>query len=41
VTDQESVDWANENLGDLGWSAGKHVGRPEEQREAHPLHKWD
>jgi len=37
VTDQESVDWATENLGSLGWSAGKHSGEPEEQRQAHPF----
>ncbi|MEM8858789.1 MAG: carboxymuconolactone decarboxylase family protein [Chloroflexota bacterium] len=37
VTDQESVDWATENLSDLGWNAGKHTGEAEEQRKAHPL----
>lgn len=37
VTDQESVDWATENLSDLGWSAGKHTGEVEEQRKAHPI----
>ncbi len=37
VTDQESVDWARQNLGDLGWSLGKHQGSPEEQRPGHPL----
>ncbi|MEM7111939.1 MAG: carboxymuconolactone decarboxylase family protein [Chloroflexota bacterium] len=37
VTDQESVDWALENLSDVGWSRGKHVGEENEQRKAHPL----
>ena len=37
VTDQESVDWALENLADVGWSRGKHVGEESEQRKAHPL----
>ena len=37
VTDQESVDWATENLADLGWQRGKHIGEAEEQRKAHPL----
>ncbi len=37
VTDQESVDWATKNLGDVGWSVGKHAGAPEEQRLAHPI----
>ena len=37
VTDQESVDWATENLSEVGWQAGKHgVGAPEEQRKGHP-----
>jgi len=37
VTDQESVDWALENLSDVGWQRGKHVGEETEQRKAHPL----
>lgn len=37
VTDQESVDWATENLSDLGWSPGKHTGDVSEQRQAHPV----
>ena len=37
VTDQESVDWATENLSDLGWRAGKHTGEKSEQRKAHPV----
>lgn len=37
VTDQESVDWATENLTAVGWKAGKHTGEKEEQRKAHPL----
>jgi len=37
VTDQESVDWATENLSDLGWHAGKHTGDTSEQRQAHPV----
>jgi len=37
VTDQESVDFATENLSDLGWHAGKHTGDASEQRKAHPV----
>ena len=37
VTDQESVDWATENLADVGWHIGKHTGEEAEQRKAHPL----
>lgn len=37
VTDQESVDWATENLSDVGWHIGKHTGEDQEQRKAHPL----
>jgi len=37
VTDQESVDWATENLSDVGWEAGKHVGEAHEQRPGHPV----
>ncbi len=36
VTDQESVDWASENLSDVGWNVGKHTGEAEEQRKGHP-----
>ena len=36
VTDQESVDWATENLTEVGWSRGKHVGESHEQRKGHP-----
>jgi alkylhydroperoxidase family enzyme len=36
VTDQESVDWATENLSGVGWSVGKHVGEAHEQRKGHP-----
>ena len=37
VTDQESVDWATENLSDVGWQIGKHTGEATEQRKAHPV----
>lgn len=37
VTDQESIDFANEVLKPVGWDAGKHVGKSEEQRKAHPI----
>lgn len=37
VTDQESVDWATENLSDVGWTPGKHTGEAHEQRPAHPI----
>lgn len=37
VTDQESVDWAAENLSDVGWHIGKHTGEGVEQRKAHPI----
>jgi alkylhydroperoxidase family enzyme len=40
VTDQESVDWATENLGSVGWSVGKHTGESAEQRQAHPFTMW-
>lgn len=36
VTDQESVDWATENLSQVGWAPGKHVGEEHEQRKGHP-----
>ena len=37
VTDQESVDWATENLSEQGWTPGKHVGEAHEQRPGHPV----
>lgn len=37
VTDQESIDYADKVLRDVGWDPGKHVGGAEEQREAHPI----
>lgn len=40
VTDQESVDWAEDNLKSVGWSIGKHRGDPVEQRRAHPATMW-
>lgn len=36
VTDQESVDWAQENLTQIGWDLGKHAGEVSEQRAYHP-----
>lgn len=36
VTDQESVDWATEHLGPVGWDIGKHVGQGHEQRTGPP-----
>jgi alkylhydroperoxidase family enzyme len=36
VTDQESVDWAKENLEAVGWELGKHAGEKYEQRTKHP-----
>lgn len=36
VTDQESLDWAGEVLGPLGWQPGKHIGASEEQRAGFP-----
>jgi alkylhydroperoxidase family enzyme len=36
VTDQESVDWAKENLDAVGWELGKHAGEKHEQRRKHP-----
>ena len=36
VTDQESVDFAKENLTEVGWDQGKHVGEAHEQRKGHP-----
>lgn len=36
VTDQESVDWATENLAAVGWELGKHAGEPTEQRPPRP-----
>ena len=37
VTDQESVDFADQVLRQVGWDPGKHVGASEEQRKAHPI----
>ena len=37
VTDQESIDWAEQVLSPLGWNAGKHKGAAHEQRKAHPV----
>ncbi|MEK9678264.1 MAG: carboxymuconolactone decarboxylase family protein [Rhodospirillaceae bacterium] len=37
VTDQESIDFANSVLRPVGWEPGKHVGKAEEQRKAHPI----
>jgi hypothetical protein len=36
VTDQESIDWANQHLTSVGWEQGKHAGDPSEQRRKHP-----
>jgi alkylhydroperoxidase family enzyme len=36
VTDQESVDWAQATLSQVGWDLGKHTGAAEEQRPMHP-----
>ncbi len=36
VTDQESVDWARENLQTVGWAAGKHKGQAHEQSAPPP-----
>ncbi|ARQ00443.1 carboxymuconolactone decarboxylase family protein [Pseudorhodoplanes sinuspersici] len=36
VTDQESVDWAQDNLKAVGWTLGKHAGKAHEQRRKHP-----
>ena len=37
VTDQESIDFADQVLRQVGWDPGKHVGASEEQRQAHPI----
>ena len=37
VTDQESIDFADQVLRPVGWEPGKHVGAAEEQRKAHPI----
>lgn len=37
VTDQQSMDWAEANLSDLGWTGDKHRGEKNEQRKGHPL----
>ena len=31
VTDQKTVDWAEENLATIGWTVGRNAGTPEEQ----------
>ncbi len=36
VTDQESIDWAEQNLREVGWELGKHSGEAHEQRKKHP-----
>ena len=36
VTDQESVDWAEQGLRAVGWQLGKHSGEAHEQRKKHP-----
>ncbi|MEM6909735.1 MAG: hypothetical protein AAF494_13765 [Pseudomonadota bacterium] len=36
VTDQESVNFANQVLTPVGWHLGRHAGWPEEQRVMHP-----
>ena len=36
VTDQELVDWARENLKEVGWTLDKHEGEAHEQRRKHP-----
>ncbi|MDO7837200.1 hypothetical protein Q4610_19325 [Sphingobium sp. HBC34] len=36
VTDQESVDWALQTLGPVGWTQGKHMGAAVEQRAGFP-----
>jgi alkylhydroperoxidase family enzyme len=36
VTDQESVDFAEKQLRDVGWELGKHQGESHEQRARHP-----
>jgi len=36
VTDQESVDWASQILGPVGWTQGKHIGSVDEQRASFP-----
>lgn len=37
VTDQESIDFADQVLRPVGWEPGKHVGAEDEQRKAHPI----
>jgi alkylhydroperoxidase family enzyme len=36
VTDQESIDWAEDALKAVGWTLGKHAGAAHEQRKKHP-----
>ncbi|MEM1293783.1 MAG: ester cyclase [Verrucomicrobiota bacterium] len=33
VTDQKTLDWARSNLGSVGWTPGRNLGAPEEQRK--------
>ena len=37
VTEQESIDYADQVLRQVGWNPGKHVGADTEQRKAHPI----
>lgn len=37
VTDQESVEFAEQYLSPVGWSIGKHTGTKIEQRRGHPI----
>jgi hypothetical protein len=36
VTDQESINWAQQHLEAVGWNLGKHTGEAHEQRKKHP-----
>ncbi|MFV1989327.1 MAG: hypothetical protein ACC652_01140 [Acidimicrobiales bacterium] len=37
VTDEASVTWAEQNIAQLGWDIGKHVGAVHEQRTGPPF----
>lgn len=37
ATDQETLDWATENLADVGWSAGRNASTTEEEQRANPF----
>ncbi|MEO0990424.1 MAG: hypothetical protein AAFX00_05675, partial [Pseudomonadota bacterium] len=37
VTDQETVDWANENLSAVGWEPGKNAATTPEEQRANPF----